>query len=137
MGLQPDSASAEPCSCGSACRQIPHTPPPLRLYRIHLQVLSTPFCGPEDFAVLTSLGRLAYLSLDRPCYVSVCLPQLTSLVELKLEEVGLDMEAEEVQAAVEGALQQLTGVRTWAAAGWLAGRQTGCGQPLRTLMLAS
>lgn len=69
--------------------------------------------------------------------VPVCLPQLTSLVELKLEEVGLDMEADEVQAAVEDALQQLTGVSTWAAAGWLAGRQTGCGQPLRTLMLAS
>lgn len=87
--------------------------------------------------MLTSLGRLAHLSLDRPCYVPACLPQLTSLVELKLEEVGLDMEAEEVQAAVEGALQQLTGVSTWAAAGWLAGRQTGCGQPLQTLMLAS
>ena len=65
-------------------------------------------CPPGGFAVLTSLGRLARLALKDNSHTPACLPQLTSLEELCLDEASLD--PGEAVAALNEALQHLTAV---------------------------
>ncbi len=74
-------------------------------------------CPPDGYAVLTQLCRLARLWLRYSNHLPACLPQLTGLQELMLDESGGAMQLAEAQAAVDAVLQQLTGVRTWCG-GW-------------------
>lgn len=62
--------------------------------------------------MLTQLGQLARLSLERSGHLPACLPQLTVLQDLRLAEAGRDMAADAFLPAVDAALQQLTAVRT-------------------------
>lgn len=81
---------------------------------IHLQVLAACASQPDAYGVLTSLGRLAHLSLSG-WYLPTCLPQLTGLRELLLNGVGSHMGLTAHRAAVDATLQQLTKVSTcWA-----------------------
>ena len=62
------------------------------------------------YAVLTSLSRLERLSLAENRYLPACLPQLTTLSELRLQEASKHMPEAAASAAVNAALQQLTQV---------------------------
>ncbi len=76
----------------------------------HLQELELLRCQPAEYAVLTSLGRLARLWLADTEHLPACLPQLTGLQELILRTAGHRMDTAAFQAAVDAALQQLTNV---------------------------
>ena len=67
-------------------------------------------CPHDGFAVLTSLGRLACLvPIENSC-LPACLPRLTGLEDLCLSEATIESDPDEAAAAVNEALQQLTGV---------------------------
>ncbi len=88
--------------------------------------------------MLTCLGSLACLSLGHTEHLPACLPQLTGLHELALESGGVVMEDDAFQAAVDAALQQLTGVSAWRRAGGQINCSDQCSgvvKDLRRLML--
>ena len=89
---------------GSICPIIGHCPPSC------LQELHVSSCQPGGFAVLTSLGRLARLTLVWSSYLPACLSQLTGLEHLYLSDAGRSLNSDEAVAAVNEALQHLTGV---------------------------
>lgn len=60
--------------------------------------------------MLASLSRLVRLSLESIDYLPACLPQLTWLSELKLYETAQAADAAAARAAIDEALQPLTGV---------------------------
>ena len=95
---------------GSICPIIGHCPPSC------LQELHVSSCQPGGFAVLTSLGRLARLTLEYNSHMPACLPQLTGLEELCLHEASRSLSSDQALASVNEALQQLTGVSV---GGWV------------------
>ena len=82
-----------------------------------MQVLHSTACPPGGFAVLTSLGRLARLAMSGNTHLPGCLPQLTSLEELCLDEACNGLGPDEAVDALNEALQQLTGVSV---CGWVS-----------------
>ncbi|PRW32686.1 LRR receptor-like kinase family [Chlorella sorokiniana] len=78
------------------------------LTRLSLLVLRARSCTPDGFAVLTRLGQLAKLVLQYNSYLPACLPQLTGLEGLCLEEASDIMQPEAAHGAIEDALGHLT-----------------------------
>jgi len=76
-----------------------------------LQNLFSRRCKPDGYAVLTSLGLLSQLSLDSNRHLPGCLPQLTTLRELHMDEACLAWELDEIQEALDAALLHLTQAR--------------------------
>ena len=97
---------------GSICPINGHWPPS------YLQVLNVSSCQPGGFAVLTSLGRLARLTLEYNSHMPACLPQLTGLEELCLHEASRSLSSDQDLASVNEALQQPTRVSM---GGWVGG----------------